>query len=226
MDGKRILFIGLGDLGAQIFDLFVRVPGPHTFLVAGRNEAYLRQRSNLSVFAAMQSGVNPDVSCASLDLLNVDQTAQVISQYQPDLIFCAATLLRWGAIFALPKPLADRLYQAQMGPWLPLHLTLVYRLMQAVQQTRLDIKIINATYPDVVHPVLHKVGLAPTTGIGDLSNNIPALKRSIALKLDKPYENIDVRFFAQRYLSYRMSRTGNAGGAPFHLVALANGDDF
>src|SRR5207249_1435310 len=117
----RVLFTGLGDLGAQIFDLIVRVPGEHTYLVVGRNEAYLRQRTNLSVFAAMQLGTNPDVSCATLDLLNVDQTAQIISKFQPDLIFCAATLQRWGVISDLPKPLADQLYQAQMGPWLPLH---------------------------------------------------------------------------------------------------------
>ncbi len=223
MKEKRILFIGLGELGSEIFDLLVRVPGKHTFLVGGRNEQYLRQRTNLSVLAATQLGLYPDVACTYMDVWNIDQTAQTISLFQPDILFCAVTLQRWGVISALPQPLAEKLYAAQMGPWLPLHLTLVHKLMQAVKQTGLVIKVINATYPDVVNPVLGKIGLAPTTGIGGLANNVPALRKSIALKLQQPLEQVDVRFFTQRYLSHRISRAGDAGGAPFHLTALVGG---
>src|SRR5579884_2322238 len=225
MDQKRILFVGLGDLGAQIFDLLVRLPGQHIFLVGGRNDQYLGERTNLSLFAASQLGFSPHVSCTYLDLRNVDQTAQVIENFRPDIIFCAATLLRWGAISRLPKPVADRLYAAQMGPWLPIHLTLVYRLMQAVKQTGLAIKVVNASYPDVVNPVLNKVGLAPLTGIGYIANNIPALRMSIAFKLGVPLEQVEVRFFAQRYVNHRISRVGNAGGAPFHLTVFVDGQD-
>lgn len=221
----RILFIGLGELGSQIFDMVVRIPGNHTFLVAGRNEVYLQQRTNLSVFAAIQLGSHPDVHCTSLDLMNVDQTAQVISQFRPDIIFCSATLQRWSVLSDLPRPLADRLYQAQMGPWLPLHLLLVYKLMIALQQTGRSAQVVNATYPDVVNAVLGKVHLAPTTGIGDLANNIPALRQSIALKLNQPLESVDVRFFAQRYLSYRISRTGDSGDAPYYLMVMIDGKD-
>jgi hypothetical protein len=225
MHEHRILFVGLGDLGAQIFDMLVRVPGKHLFLVGGRNLDYLHQRTNLSILAAIHQGSYSEVICTSMDLWNIEQTAQTISQFQPDLIFCAATMQRWGVISKLPKPVSERLYTAQMGPWLPIHLTLVYKLMQAVKQTGLKVKVINATYPDVVNPVLDKVGLAPTTGIGDLANNIPALRKSVAITLDYPLEQVDVRFFAQRYLSYRISRVGNAGDAPFHLTALVDGQD-
>ena len=225
MKGKRILFVGLGELGSQIFDLFVRIPGKHTFLVSGRNEHYLHERTNLSILAATQLGFNPDVSCTHLDLQNIEQTAHTIEHFQPDIIFCAATLQRWGIISALPKPFSEKLYMAQMGPWLPMHLTLVYKLMQAVKQTGQTIKVINASFPDVVNAVLSKVNLTPTTGVGDIANNIPALRKSIALKLNKPLEQVEVRFFAQRFLSYRISRIGNAGEAPFHLVALVDGND-
>jgi hypothetical protein len=225
MEGKRILFVGLGELGSQIFDLFVRIPGKHTFLVGGRNERYLHERTNLSILAATQLGFNSDVSCRYLDLQNIEQTAQTIEHFQPDIIFCAATLQRWGIISALPKPFSEKLYTAQMGPWLPMHLTLMYKLMQAVKQTGQAIKVINASFPDIANVVLSKAGLAPITGVGDIANNIPALRKSIALKLSKPLERVEIRFFAQRFLSYRMSRLGNSGGAPFHLVALVDGND-
>jgi hypothetical protein len=209
MREKRVLFVGLGDLGAQVFDMFVRVPGNHRFLVGGRNENYVHQRTNLSVLAAEQLGFYPHVTRTSMDLWNIDQTTQTIKHFQPDIIFCSATLQPWGVISTLPKPLAERLSMAQMGPWLPVHLTLVYKLMQAVKQVGQAVTVINATYPDVVNAVLGKVNMALTTGVGDLANNIPALRKSIALKLGKPLEQVDVRFFAQRYLSHRISRAGN-----------------
>ncbi len=186
---------------------------------------YLLQRTNLSMLAVTQLGLYPDVSCTYVDLWNVDQTADTISRFQPNIIFCSATLQPWMVIAKLPKPFFEKLYQVQLGPWLPLHLTPLYKLMQAVQQTGLAPKVINASYPDVVNPVLSKAGLAPTTGIGDLANNVPALRKSIALKLDQPLERVEVRFVAQHQLSHRISRWGTSGGMPFHLTALINGQN-
>lgn len=223
--GKRLLLVGLGDVGAQTFDLLLRLPGQHRFLVGGRSLDHVRQRTNLSAFAAMQLGHTPHVSCTTLDLQNVDRTAETIASFHPDIIFCAATLQRWGVVSQLPKALAEQVYQAQIGPWLPIHLSLVHKLMQAVAATQLPIQVVNATYPDAAHPVLGKVGLAPVTGIGDLANNIPALRKSIALKLHAPVEQVEVRLVAQHHVSYWMSRRGHSGGAPFHLTAFVNGID-
>lgn len=225
MQEKRILFVGLGDLGTQILDLLLRIPGKCTFLIGGRNEQYLQERTNLSVLAATQLGFYPDVTCTSMDLWNIDQIAHTISRFQPDIIFCAATLLPWRAIGVLPRPFSDKLYTAQMGPWLPVHLALVYRLMLAVKQTGLDIKVINASYPGLVNPVLKTVNLAPVVGVGELANNVPALRKSVALRLGKPLETTEIYLFMQRYLSHRISRVGNSGGAPFHLSALVNGEN-
>jgi hypothetical protein len=224
---KRIFFVGLGEVGGAIFDLFARVPGKHHFLIAGRNIEKLKPRAHLSLYAAMQLGYFPTITFAQLDLWNVGQTAEMLAQFRPDIIFCAATLQRWGAINILPKDIADRLWQAQIGPWLPLHLAVVYKLMQAVRQSGLlgTAKVLNATYPDVAHPVLHKVGLAPTTGIGDLANNVPALRLSISQKLEVPVQNIELRFVAQHHVSYWMSRRGDSGGAPYHIAVLVNGKD-
>jgi hypothetical protein len=221
----RVIFIGMGDVGSQTLDLFARTPGHHTFLVAGRTPEAFRARVNLSLFAAMQLGHTPEVRLATVDLYNVDQTAEVITRFKPDLIFCAATLQKWGTINELPPPIRDQLYQAQIGPWLPLQLLLVTRLMQAVKHTGVNAKVINATYPDVVHSVLNKVGLAPTTGIGDLANNIPALRVSVASKLHVPVDQVDVRLIASHHAHYSMSRKGTSDGAPFHFAAQINGED-
>lgn len=123
------------------------------------------------------------MACTHIDLWNVEQTAETIAHFQPDIIFCAASLEHWSTLPTLPQPLAERLATAPRGPLLPLHLTLVYKLMQAVRQARSTSIVLNAIYPDVVNPVLSKVNLAPTTGIGDLANNIPAIKKTLSYKL-------------------------------------------
>src|SRR5437016_1775630 len=128
MNAHRILLIGLGNLGSQILDLLVRLPDKHTFLVGGRNLDHLHQRTNLSMLAALQLGYAPDISYTFMDLWNIDQTAEVILHFQPDIIICTATLAHWGAISNLPVSIAEHLASMPVGPRLPLHLTLVYKL--------------------------------------------------------------------------------------------------
>jgi len=101
---------------------------------------------------------------------------------------------------------------------------LVYKLMQAVRQTGQKITVLNAIYPDVINPVLAKIGLAPTTGLGDLANNIPALRMSLADLLHQPLEVVDVRLVMARYVSYWTTRV-NRKNLPFHLTVLVNGED-
>ena len=205
--------------------MILRTHLTHKILVAGRNQQYLHQRTNLSALSAIQLGFYPDVNYTELDVQNIEQTAHTISVFKPDIIFSSVSLQSWWVITKLPKPVFESLDEAQLGPWLPMHLTLVYKLMQAVKQTGLNIKVINASYPDVVNPILNKVGLSPTIGIGNVANVIPGLRSSIALKLDKSLEDVEIRLFAHHYVSHRLSHLGNAGGAPFHLTALVNGEN-
>ncbi len=185
----------------------------------------MQQRINLSIQTAAQLGFYPEVDSTYVDLTNIDQTAEVISQFKPDIIFNAATVQPWMRIAELSKPTFEKLYRAQAGPWLPMTLSLAYNLMQAVKQTGLDIKVINGSYPDSVNCILGKVGLAPTIGIGNLANNIPAIKASVALKQDIPIEKVEVLFFAHHYVSHYISRYGNSEGVPFHLAASIDGKD-
>lgn len=44
MNEQRIMIIGLGKLGSQVLDLFVRLPGKHHFLVGARDKESIQQR--------------------------------------------------------------------------------------------------------------------------------------------------------------------------------------
>ncbi|GHO59245.1 hypothetical protein [Ktedonobacter robiniae] len=220
----RILFVGLGNLGSLMLDLFLRIPGKHQFLVGGRQPDRLQPRVNLSLLSALQLGYTPEVGCRFLDLNNIEQVAETIAQFQPTIVVCAATRQRLGGAQHLPQSLAAQLARAPMGPRLPLHLSLVYKLMQAVKLSETKPLVLNAIYPDVIHPILQKVGLAPTTGVGDLANNVPAIKLALASYVNQPLEQVDVRLIMARAVSYRMSRA-SIKGLPFHITLLGNGED-
>jgi hypothetical protein len=222
----NILFVGLGNLGSQVFDLFLlRGAAQHRFLVAGRNQEYLLQRTSLAAYAVMQLGLTPDLNCTSMDVQQVEQTAQTIWSFKPDLIFTSVTIQPSSAISKLPKPLFEELAQAGPGPWLPLTLVLVYKLMQAVKQTGLNIKVLNGASPDNAGSVLRKVNLAPTTGIGNLANIIPAIRKAIALQLNKPVEQVHILFVGHNQVAHSLRTSGTPGKAPYSLTVLLDGKD-
>nr|VFK43136.1 MAG: hypothetical protein BECKTC1821E_GA0114239_102320 [Candidatus Kentron sp. TC]VFK46726.1 MAG: hypothetical protein BECKTC1821D_GA0114238_10356 [Candidatus Kentron sp. TC] len=221
----NILLIGIGNLGGKILDLLVHMRGIGKITIAGRNEERLLRRKNLSLFAALQLEHYPEIEHIKMDLLDVDHTAETLSRLKPDIIFNAATLRTWRAsTAALPKEVAAELSQAQLGPWLPMHLTLMHKLMLAIKKTSMETYVVNAAFPDAVHPVLDRLNLAPTIGIGHVGNIIPALRKSIAYLLRRPVEKVEVLFVAQHYITHFIPRFGYPD-APCHLRAIVDGSD-
>lgn len=222
---KTVMLVGLGDLGAHVLDMLSRLPSRPRIVVAGRREEWLIRRGNLARYVAMHLGADPDIDHIVIDLDDEARTAEAIAAVRPDIIFSAVSLQSWRVITELPKPIFDELDEAQFGPWLPMHLTPVFALMRAVALSGIPVRVVNAAFPDCVNAVLGKVGLAPTIGIGNVANIIPALRSSVACLLDQPVSRVRVSLVAQHYFTHRVPRHGDAGGAPFHLTATLDGED-
>jgi hypothetical protein len=226
MENTRLLLVGLGSLGSQVLDLLLRAPFTDLeILVAGRNKEAVDQRMNLAMLAAVQLGHLPNVSSAYMDLMDLERSAELIYDFKPDVVFSSACLQSWWVPQSLPKPLAERLDLARVGPWLPMHLTLVHKLMQAIGLSGTSPIVVNSSYPDVTHPILSRLGVAPAIGIGNVANPVPALRQAMASRLDVSVDRIQVRLFAHHYVSHRVSKHGDAGGAPFHLTVYLDGED-
>jgi hypothetical protein len=225
MEKKKIMIIGLGVLGKNLLDMLSRLNKQPEIIVAGRNYSILYERANLSDLVALQLGYYPNIKCVELDLMNIDQTTEVISKERPDIIFNATSLMSYWVPSQLPKEIFQKLYWAFTGWQVPMHLTLTYKLMQAVHQTGLPIRVVNGSYPDVVNPALHKVGLGPEVGIGNVANVVPVIRKSIAYKLKQPVEKIQIHLIAHHHFSYRIPTTGDPIGLPFHLTVYLDGKD-
>lgn len=225
MARTTVMMVGIGDLGGHVLEMLVRSPVPLRIITADVNEDWGIRKTNIAQYGASQLGFYPELEFTKIDLYNIDQTAALIASYKPDIIYSAASLQSWWVINTLPKAVFEELDVARFGPWLPQHLTLVHKLMQAVQQTGLDIKVINSAFPDAVNCILDKVGLAPAIGIGNVANPVPAIRCSAAVRLNRPLRDVEVFFFAQHYVSHYLPRFGTAGGAPYYLKVVADGDD-
>lgn len=126
-----------------------------------------------------------------------DATAELLRKIQPDVIIHTASLQAWWVVNELPAGLPARVAEAGLGPWLPMHLTLTHRRMQAVRAAGLSPLVVSAPFPDVVNPVLAAVGLAPRVGLGNMDELVPMVEREVARRLGlevtiEPCETIPV----------------------------------
>lgn len=223
MTGLRILLLGPGDLGCRVLDLLARLPGVGEVVVGGRDLTHAERRGNLAYLTAFQLGRANPVRAERVDLDNHDETAETLARLRPDVVFNATSLQSWRIITELPKPVFEQLDEAQLGPWLPMHLTPAYKLMRAVRDSGRPTRVVNAAYPDAVNPVLARAGLAPTIGIGNVANIVPGLTCAAAHLLGLAPERVQLRLVAQHYFTHFVPRFGHAGEGAYHLSASVDG---
>lgn len=223
---KRIMLLGLGALGSRVFSSLLLQNPSFDIHVCVRDAQRARPQFNASVLAAFQQGFRDvKVNLVELDVSNESDVAKSIAAVRPDIIFSAVTRQSWWVIGELPPAEFKRLSAAEVGPWLPMHLSLVRHLMRAAQDAGYDGHVVNAAFPDVVHPALAEVGLSPTVGIGNVANNVPALTYAFADQLHVAPSRLIVRVVMHHFASHRISRHGNSGGAPYALSVELDGQD-
>lgn len=185
----RVLIAGLGDVGSAALHDLARAPTVGAILALEVDGTRARQVASAR-YCAQQGGRFPQLDFLREDIRDVRRVAEILQAFHPDVVLNATTLLSWWVIKTLPEALGARLAAARFGPWLPVHLTLTWKLMQAVRAARIAAVVVNASYPDVVNPVLGRVGLAPTVGIGNVDLLAPAIREAAADLLGLPSHHL------------------------------------
>ncbi|NEW71105.1 hypothetical protein [Streptomyces rhizosphaericus] len=222
---QKIMILGAGDLGRRVLSELAHSKADRHIQLVGRNKEETLRAANLASFCSLQRGYTINVAHAITDITDVERTAECIAMSNPDVIFLAASLQSWWVISTLPSDAFNRLYAANFGPWLPMHLVPVMKAMQAVKMAGSDAVVVNAAFPDAVHPALSAVGLSPHIGIGNVANNVPGIRTAAADYLDCCVDDIEVRLIAHHYVSHRLSRHGDKGLGELGLAVVMNGTD-
>jgi hypothetical protein len=220
----KVMLVGAGNLTANVMHMLAR-DDCADLVVVGRSLEAATRLANLVRLTALQLGKTIRVDADAADLLDTGRTAAVIAKHRPSVIFNGASLQSWRIITSLPKAHFDELDAAQFGPWLPMHLALMHRLMVAVIASDVKAVVVNAAFPDAVNPILSHVGLAPLVGIGNVCNVVPAIRASIAEYFDTTPERIGVRLIAQHYFSHYVPRYGEPSNAPYCIQVEQDGVD-
>lgn len=221
-----VLLIGIGAVGEWALEFLARTPEIHTITVADANTRRGEAIALRASVGALHAGYAPRLSFHELDLSNVDATASLIRQLRPRVILHTAALLSVPTMAARLGPeLFQRLREAGFGSFLPLHLFLTLRLMQAVRQVEEPPDVIDAPFPDFVNPALNTVGLAPLAGCGnaDLISGLARLLVARARNVD-PHD-VHIYYIASHSVNESFLRTASPGRAPYYLRVYISGID-
>lgn len=199
--GAKVLIIGVGDVGGR----FAR-------LLGGTGEV------DRLVLAGLNQGEGPFIagmlsSCYDLlaEFVELDATKQadvetLIRNTKPDLIIQSGVIISPFTLFTRIDPVARAIVSAGVGLQLSAQLPVLFTVMKAVREVGYAGPVANISYPDVTHPLLHKLGLMPTLGLGNttimLARTRDGLRRRMIAAGEDPAAMPLVRVIGQHYQVY------------------------
>ena len=220
-----LMLIGLGDLGGVILELLARDSTFDRIIVASRDGERGPARCNLARLGALAQGYCPNITFVPLDLNNKEAVAETVSREAPDIILSCATLQTWWLPNLLPPKPRAIINKAGFGVWLPVHLTLTLKLMEALRDAAFNGLTITAPFPDVVNCILGRLGLAPTCGLGNLDEIVPKVRLLAAERLAAGVDTIRVLMVAHHALEPAVFGEPMAEIPPYYLRVTHSGQD-
>ena len=206
--GNKVTIFGLGDLGGWVLEFLARRQGVTTIIGCDKRADWGSKKVNVTASGAGAEGYDKVLKFEECDVFDVDRTAELVSKYQPDFIYSGMTLMSWVIYTYLPKEMHQKANQIAGGPLVPVHLTLIYKLMQAVQKSGTNPVVLNNSWPDVVNPMLWGAGYKVLVGGGNIDNIVNEIKRKISVKEDVPMSAVTVYFICEHVINVMGTRTG------------------
>ena len=215
-----VMLVGTGDLGGVILELLARDTRIGKIVAVDRDEVRGPARVNLARLSAMAHGFCPDIEFVPADLEDEARVAELIRRTGPGLILTTASPQTWWLPSLLPADARARLGRAGFGAWLPVNLLLSIRLMRAVAASGVEAITLIGPYPDAANPILARLGLAPTAGIGNVDEIVPKIALLAAGRLGVPPATIRVWLIADHAVEPLAFAGIGAGAEPPHYIRI------
>jgi len=222
---EKIILVGVGNVGQHLLEFAARENDEFEWIVADINEEKARWACNNAEIGAAHHGQHPKFHPMKIDLFEIEKTTELIQRERPAAIVNCTVLHTWHLIRQLPKDLYAKISSAGLGAWLPCQLTLGMNLAQAIKDSGLSPYYINSSLSCITNPVLGKIGLAPTIGIGNVDLIAPAILTYIAQKTGVPRYNIETYLVCHHQHWVYPREAGYKPGAPYFLKIMIAGED-
>lgn len=222
---EKVLMVGIGDVGGHIVEFLARDHRPIELILGDVDENRAALKMNNAIIGAALCGLHPHFSCRKVDLNNISETAQLIKELTPSVVINCAVMHTWHLIRRLPPEIYSKISSASLGAWLPVQLNLAYKLAQAIKQSGVKTHYINTSLSDLTNPVLERLGMAPTIGIGNVDKIAPAVQTLVANELKVPRSDITIYLVAHHQHWVYPREAGYRKGAPYYLKIMLRDKD-
>src|SRR5438477_3320993 len=125
--GKTIMLFGFGDLGSWVLEYVATEAGISRTITCDPREDWGTLKTTSVQVIAGHIGLPVKCKYEKIDVFNLDQTAELIQKYEPELIYAAMSLLSWWVPTMLPREVYEDILKAA-GPLLPTDATLAGRM--------------------------------------------------------------------------------------------------
>jgi hypothetical protein len=176
---STVLIIGTGDLGERVAAGLAAGGRVRRLILVSRSAAAVTAAA-ATVASAYDCVVEP-VTC---DAKRPDNVADLLTRTRPDLVVQSAAGRGPWALAGRDDAAARAVAAAGLALRLPYQLPVLLAVMQAVRDTGYAGPVANLSLPDVTGPILARLGLAPTIGLGNVGMML--LRVRAALRAAEP----------------------------------------
>jgi malate/lactate dehydrogenase len=216
---ESILIIGsAGSVGHDMMYLIAAIPKPINVIGADINQEKGRYEISEALHIAHNLNNYPELCYQQLDLFDINATANFLKTHKPVVICNLASLGSWWVRRKLSP--VDYAKVGPSGPWIPNHLTLVMKLMEAVKKSGIETRVVNGAYPDATNVILSKLGYDPTCGGGNMDLGLSRVRRIVAVKHKVPVKSVQI-FGVGHHGAYYRARMGG----PFYTRIIVDGEN-
>ena len=158
----KVLVVGPGDLGSKIAIGLASSPAIHELVIAGHGID-----AGFSLERVAGACGDCRVRFVRLDAMRMDDISEILHREAPSVVVQAASLLSPWFLQTRKDRIARLILQAGFAAQLCAQLPVIRTVMEATRAAAYRGLVVNCSYPDVTHPILARMQLAPTAGVGN-----------------------------------------------------------
>lgn len=158
----RVLIIGLGDLGRRYAAALASRGLVDELVLAGGGKG-----QGPAIAGLLESSYTMPVRYVALDATRQGDVETLLRREKPDLVLQCGSLISPWAILAGDDPHIRAMRSAGVGVQLPAQLPILVSVMGAARAVDLRAPVINLSWPDGTNPIMARLGLAPSLGLGN-----------------------------------------------------------
>ena len=205
--GKTVMVFGLGDLGGWVLEFLARREGVSTIIALDPRAEYGALKVQGAAAGSGHMGYYKTMKFEKCDIHDIDRTAELLTKYNPDLVYSSMGLLSPSALRFLPQDVHNKV-ESMKGHLIPNQYILISKLMKAVKKAGIKAPVVNNSWPDIVNPMLWRNDLGPLVGAGNLDILVAYMKWRVSNAINVPIPDITMYFFCEHAVTMQGTRTG------------------